>query len=66
MQIGWVMQSRKGKLSVLGYLNGHAMVVAEKGDAFEWRTCGQTGTALDLPAAQRAAIECVLTQRGQS
>lgn len=66
MQIGWVMQSRKGKLSAMGYLNGHGMLVTEKGAAFEWRTCGQTGTALDLSAAQRAAVDCVLAQRGQS
>ncbi len=66
MNIGWVLKFNRGKMTTTGYLNGCSMVVAEKGNQFEWYACRQQGTTADLESAQRAAVDCVLAQRGQS
>ena len=66
MNIGWVLRFNRGKMTTTGYLNGHQMRVEQTASGFAWRTCGQQGTAPDLESAQRAAVACVLAQRGES
>lgn len=66
MNIGWVLKFNRGKMTTTGYLDGHGMVIAETASGFGWRACGQQGTAPDLESAQRAAVACVLAQRGES